>query len=135
MEPYIIIALISMLFFAVNTFILKLSPKIDSVSLSLISVSTAAVCIFMYWLIFNTKKEITMQGAGYAVLSGAVYTVALILFVVALRMGKASVVSTINALSAGVLLILVVAFLSEKITAIQWAGIILGIIAAVLLSL
>ncbi len=63
------------------------------------------------------------------------YALALILFIVAIKQGKVGIVATINALSAGVAVILAVFVLSEKLTLVKIAGVMLGIIAVVLLSI
>jgi uncharacterized membrane protein len=135
MESYIIIAIISMFFFGANAIILKSAKNIDSVTLTLISLATAAVLTLLYWTFFVSKKEFSLQGAGFGLLSGAVYALALVLFVIAIKQGKVGVVSTINALSAGVAVILAVFLLSEKLTLVKIAGVVLGVIAAILLSL
>ena len=57
------------------------------------------------------------------------------MIVINLNMGKASIVAPINALSAGVAVVLAIIILSEKLTLVKSIGIILGITAAVLLSL
>lgn len=118
-----------------NAIILKTAKNIDSVSLTLISLSTAAILTLLYWTFFYSKKEITFQGATYGILSGMAYALALVLFVIAIKQGKVSIVATINALSAGVAVILAVSVLSEKLTLIKIVGIIFGIIAAVLLPM
>ena len=135
MEQYVIIAIISMFFFGVNAIILKSAKNIDSVTLTLISIVTVAILTLLYWTFFVSKKEFSIQGAGFGILSGIVYSLALVLFVIAIKQGKVSIVSTINALSAGVAVILAVLLLSEKLTAVKIAGVILGILATVLLSL
>ncbi len=135
MEQYIFLALISTFFFGLNAIVLKLSKNIDLITLTLISVSTAAVLVFLYWIFFIKNRKITIQGAGYGAASGILFSLAIILFIIALRTGKASIVVPINALSAGVAVVLAVLFLSEKLTLLKVLGIILGIAAAVLLSI
>ena len=135
MESYIIMALISMVFFGANAVILKSAKNIDSVTLALISLATASVLTLLYWTFFVSEKQFTVQGLRFGILSGAAYSVALVLFVIAIQQGKVSIVSTINALSAGVAVILAVLLLAEKLTAVKIAGVILGILAAVLLSI
>jgi transporter family protein len=135
MEQYIILALISMLFFGVNAVILKSAKNIDSVTLTLISLATAVILTLVYWIFFVSKKEFSIQGAGFGLLSGMAYTIALVLFVMAIKQGKVSIVATINALSAGVAVILSVVLLSEQLTTVKIVGVVLGIAAAVLLAL
>ena len=135
MEQYVVVALISMFFFGVNAILLKSAKNINPITLTLISLATATILTLLYWTIFVSKKEFSLQGAGFGILSGIAYTLALVLFVIALKQGKVSIVSTINALSAGVAVILAILIFSEKLTAIKVAGVILGILAAVLLAL
>lgn len=135
MEQYILLALISTFFFGLNAIVLKLSKNIDPITLTLISVSTAAVLVLFYWAFFVKSSGITIQGAGYGIASGILFSLAIILFIIALKAGKASIVAPINALNSGVAVILAVLFLSEKLTLLNVLGIVLGIIAAVLLSL
>ncbi len=48
MDSYVIIAVISTIFFGMNAIILKTAKNIDSVSLTLISLSTAAILTLLY---------------------------------------------------------------------------------------
>ncbi len=135
MEAYIILALICMVLFGINAIIYKIAPNIDAVSLAMISFTVSAITSFLYWFLFVAKKQISWQGASVGTLAGLVSVAALITFVMALQSGKASVVNTIRALSAGVTVILALLFLSEKLTLVKAIGIVFGIIAAVLLAL
>ncbi|MFH0961718.1 MAG: EamA family transporter [archaeon] len=134
MESYILIALASTVFFGANAIILKSAKNIDSTSLTLISLATAAFLTLLYWIFFVKEKILSSLGVASGVLSGAVYFLALLLFVVALKRGSTSVVATLNALSALVAVFLAVILLSEKLTLTKIAGIALGIAAAVLLA-
>ena len=95
----------------------------------------AGLCsVFVYWFFFAAKQQISWQGAGYAIIAGMIWAIAFILFIIALKMGKASVVIAINALSAGVAVILAVLFLAESLSLVQVIGVLLAILAVVLLS-
>lgn len=135
MELYIILALICMILFGINAIIYKIAPQIDPVTLALISFVISATATFLYWLIFAPAKQASWQGISVGIIAGVVSAVALITFIAALQLGKASVVNTIRALSAGITVILAITFLSEKLTLLQVAGIVLGIISVILLSL
>jgi uncharacterized membrane protein len=134
MDSYIIIAIIGTVLFGINSIIIKGARNIDSISLTLVMLSTAAVLTLLYWAFLHPKKEITTDAAIYGVFSGVIYALAFILFIVALRLGNVSVVSTINSLSAVVAVVLAFSVLQEKLEPIKIVGIVLGIIAAVLLS-
>jgi len=135
MEQYILLAIISMLFFGINSVMLKNATKIDSVTLSLVAISTAAMAILICWGLFFQKKEITSEGIAYGIGAGLVYTVAFVLFVMALQTGKTSVVVTINALSAGIAVLLSVIVFRENLSITQIMGIVLGIVATILLTI
>jgi transporter family protein len=135
MESYIILALICMVLFGINAIVYKAAPRIDAVSLAMFSFIVSAIGSFIYWLFFVAKKQVSLAGIGVGTLGGLISVAALITFIAALQMGKASVVNTIRALSAGVTVILAIVLLSEKLTLIKTIGIVLGIIATVLLSI
>jgi len=135
MEAYVILALICMVLFGVNAIIYKIAPNIDAVSLAMISFTVSALSTFAYWFFFVSNKQISLQGASVGALAGVVSVAALITFIMALQSGKASIVNTIRALSAGVTVLLALLFLSEKLTLVKAIGIAFGIIAAVLLAL
>jgi uncharacterized membrane protein len=135
MEQYIVLAFISTFFFGLNAIILKSAKNLDPVALGLISTATAAIFIFIYWFFFFSKKQFSPAGIKFGVLSGAAYAIGLILFIMAVKAGKVSIVAGINALSTAVAVILAIIVFSEKLTAIKIGGIILGIIAAVLLAI
>jgi len=135
MEQYVIIALISMFFFGTNAIIQKSAKNIDPITLTLVALVTATTLTLIYWLFFAPNKEHSIQGISFGILSGVAFAIAFITFIIALKMGKASVVVTINALSAGVAVILAVTLLAEKLTLLKIGGIVLGIIAAILLAL
>ncbi len=135
MEQYIILALVSTFFFGLNAIILKSAKNIDSITLSLVSVVTAGILIFIYWLFFLSKKQVSPEGIKYGVFSGIAYTLAFVLFIMAIKSGKVSIVAPINALSAGVAVILSLIVFSEKLTLIKIGGIVLGIVATILLSI
>ena len=126
MESYIIIALISMVLFGTNAVILKSAKNIDPVSLTLFSIGTSALVALIWWTFFNFKRVLSLQGVGFGILSGILNGIAIVLFVIAIHKGKASIVAPISALGAGVAVILAVVFLSEKLTLFHVSGIILG---------
>ena len=135
MQYYIILALIAMVLFGINGIIFKIAPNIDAVSLALVNFATAAVGTFIYWFFFVAEKQISLSGAGFGILAGVISVAALITFIAALQLGNVSTVNTIRALSAGITVILALVFLAEKLTLIKGAGVLLGVIAVVLLSL
>ncbi|NQU78748.1 EamA family transporter [Candidatus Woesearchaeota archaeon] len=135
MEIYVLLALVCMTLFGVNAIIYKLAPNIDPVSLTLVSFVTSALGTFIYWVFFVSKKQLGMQGIGYGIIGGLISVAALITFISALQLGKASVVNTIRALSAAVTVVLAILFLSEKLTLVKGVGIGLAVVAAVLLSI
>ena len=135
MELYILFALIAMILFGVNAIIYKVAPNIDAISLALVSFTVSAVGTFIYWLFFVSKKQIALVGIGYGIAAGLLSVGALIFFISALHMGKASIVATIRALSVGVTVLLAVILLSEKLVLTKIIGIVFGIIAVVLLSI
>jgi len=133
-EAYLVFAIISMFFFGINGIIIKLAPEIDSVTLTLVSVSTSTVVAFLYWLFRVQEKQISLHGVGYGVLSGLVSFTALVTFMIGLRSGNVSTVSTISSLGSAVTVILAVLFLSEKINLTQGIGIFMAIISVILLG-
>lgn len=135
MERYVIISLISMVFFGINAVVLKKASRIDPISLILLAMTTTTICIFLYWFFFAAKKEISLKGSIYALSAGAIYALGFITFIIALKAGKATVVMPLIALSSGVAVVLSIIFLSETLSIFQSIGIILAIGAAVLLSL
>jgi len=135
MDQSVLFAIVSMFLFGVNMVLLKTAKGTDSVVLTAISVSTAALMIAGYWLFFHGQKELSQQGTGIGILSGLIYAVSIVLLVTALKYGKASIVAPINALGAGVAVLLAVFFLSEKLTLVQIIGIILAIAGVILIAL
>ena len=124
-----------MIFFGINAILYKIAPNIDPITLTLISFTVSAIGTFIYWFFFVTNKQFSWKGASIGLIAGLSSVIALATFIVALKLGKASIVNTIRALSAAVTVLLAVVFLKESMSLIHWAGVILGIIAAVLLSL
>ncbi len=124
-----------MILFGVNAIIYKVAPQIGPVTLALISFVISALTTFIYWLFFVQEAQASWQGIGVGMIAGVVSAVALITFIAALQLGKAGVVNTIRALSAGVTVLLAITFLSEKLTLLQIAGVVFGIISVILLSL
>ncbi len=61
MDSYVIIALISTFFFGVNAIILKTAKNIDPISLTLVSLSTAAILTLLYWTFFYSKKKLLFR--------------------------------------------------------------------------
>jgi len=135
MELYVILALICMILFGVNAILYKIAPGIDSVSLALVSFAVSAVSVLLYWAIFVSEKQMSLKGAAIGIIAGVISAAALITFVAALQLGKAGIVNTIRALSAGVTVLLALLFLSEKFTLVKGIGIVLGLIAVILLSI
>ena len=134
MNNYLLLAFISTALLGVNAILLKAAKGIDPVSLSMVSQATALLLVLAYWLL-SGKKTLTLAGAGWGAASGAVFAGGLLLFVMALRQGKASIVAPINALSAAVAVLLAVLVLGEKLNAVKAAGFMLAIVAAVLLTI
>jgi len=134
MEFYIFLAFLCMVLFGVNAILYKVAPNIDSATLTLVSFTTSAVGTFVYWLFFVKNKHFSWNGAAVGMIAGMSSVIALFAFISALKLGKASTVNTIRALSAAVTVVLAVVFLREDLQLVHWCGILLGIIAAVILS-
>lgn len=134
MENYIILALICMFFFGINAILYKIAPKIDPVTLTLISFTVSAIGTFIYWFFFVTNKEFSWKGASIGLVAGLSSVVALITFISALKLGNVSTVNTIRALSVGVTVLLAIIFLKESLSLAHWVGVAFGIVAVVLLS-
>jgi uncharacterized membrane protein len=134
MQDYILLAFISTALLGLNAILLKAAKGIDPVSLSMISQATSLLLVGGYWLL-SGKKTLTLAGAGWGAVSGTCFAGGLLLFVMALRQGKATVVAPINALSAAVTVFLAVLVLGEKLNAVKAAGFVLAVIAAVLLTI
>lgn len=75
------------------------------------------------------------RGLWAALVAGAFGGAGYVLFMKALKTGKASVVMPLTALYPAVTVVLAVAFLGERLTPVRAAGIALAILAAILLSL
>ncbi len=90
MQEYILLAFISTALLGVNAILLKAAKGIDPVSLSMISQATSLLLVGGYWLL-SGKKTLTLAGAGWGAVSGACFAGGLLLFVMALRQGTASV--------------------------------------------
>jgi bacterial/archaeal transporter family protein len=80
------------------------------------------------------KIEWSVPGFSWAALAGFLAFVGFLTFFAALDQGKASTVVTLSALYPLVTIVLSVAFLHEKLTTRQGAGIVLALIASVLLA-
>ncbi|MFQ5531028.1 MAG: EamA family transporter [Candidatus Nanoarchaeia archaeon] len=134
MEFYIILALLGMFLFGINAILYKIAPNIDPITLTLVSFTVSAVGTFIYWMLFVSNKQVSFGGISIGILVGLTSVIALASFITALKLGKASVVSTIRSLSVLVTIIIAVIFLHEKMSITHWIGIVFGVIATVLLS-
>lgn len=82
----------------------------------------------------NFRAEFHRLGTVYAVIAGLSGSIGGLLFVHALRKGKASIVITVTALYPLVAILLSIIFLREEITIKQGIGIILALIAMMMLA-
>ncbi len=135
MEKYIVLSFLAALTFAVNPILYKIAKNIDPVAVSMLNFASAFLFTLIYWVFFYKEKHLSPQGIWMSILAGFVSFIAFTIFVVALRLGKVSVVSTIRQLSVAITVILAITFLAEKISFLKVIGIILAIIGAVLLSI
>ncbi|HYA25270.1 MAG TPA: EamA family transporter [Terriglobales bacterium] len=97
---------------------------------------TAGVLIFAVLVLTLENFRIEWHAVGFtwAALGGFFAFVGFLTFFAALEQGKASTVVTLSALYPLVTIILSIAFLHEKLTPRQGAGIVLALIASVLLA-
>jgi transporter family protein len=97
---------------------------------------TVGVLIFAGLVLILENFRIEWHAAGFtwAVLGGFFAFVGFLTFFAALEHGKTSTVVTLSALYPLVTILLSIAFLHEKLTPRQGAGIVLALIASVLLA-
>ena len=81
------------------------------------------------------RPTITRVTVGFAVLCGLTDAVAAFLFLLALRRGELSIVSVLNALAPAGTIVLAAVVLRERIAPVQWMGLAVALVAAVLLAL
>ena len=81
------------------------------------------------------RSAITRTTVGFAVLCGLTDAAAAFLFLLALRMGELSIVSVLNALAPAGTIVLAAVVLRERIAPVQWMGLAVALVAAVLLAL
>ncbi len=81
------------------------------------------------------RPTITRVTVGFAVLCGLTDAAAAFLFLLALRMGELSIVSVLNALAPAGTIVLAAVVLRERIAPVQWMGLAVALVAAVLLAL
>ena len=135
MEKYIIIAIIGAMLSSIIPIIQKRAQGIDSITLTFTSIGTSFFCILIYWFFFNNSKEYSVKGISSGIIAGIIFAITFLLFIIALRLGKASIVVVINSLSIVLTVILSMVFLSESLTIKQFIGIVLGMISIILLTL
>src|SRR5580704_15688161 len=97
---------------------------------------TAGVLAFAVVVLFMEKFRFawSLPGFSWAALGGFFAFVGFLTFFAALEQAKASTVLTLSALYPLVTILLSIAFLHEKLTARQGAGIVFALIASVLLA-
>ncbi len=97
---------------------------------------TAGILAFAVIVLIMEKFhfEWSLPGFSWAALGGFFAFVGFLTFLAALDEGKASTVVTLSALYPLVTILLSIAFLHEKLTARQGAGIVFALIASVLLA-
>ena len=81
------------------------------------------------------RPTITRVTVGFAVLCGVTDAAAAFLFLLALRRGELSIVSVLNALAPAGTIVLAAVVLRERIAPVQWMGLAVALVAAVLLAL
>ncbi len=81
------------------------------------------------------RPTITRVTVGFAVLCGLTDAAAAFLFLLALRAGELSIVSVLNALAPAGTIVLAAVVLRERIAPVQWMGLAVALVAAVLLAL
>ncbi|MCX8166826.1 MAG: EamA family transporter [Candidatus Micrarchaeota archaeon] len=136
METYVVYAFVSMFLFGIYLLFLKQTKGIDSVTLTLVSLTTSTAIILFYWFLTVQNKNIisNLDNLNMPILAGVVYAVSILLMISALQIGKASVVSPITALSSVVVVLFSFFFLGESLSNIKIVGVILAVLAAILLS-
>ncbi len=135
MKNYFFLALISMLLFSINTIIQKKMSNIDSITLTLFTVGFAFVFILIIWLINFNNKILSLKSTILCGITGIIYSIAILLFIYSLRIGKIQIVVLLNGLSAGVTIILSFLILKESLNLYQIIGVCLGVIAIVFLNI
>src|SRR3989344_508872 len=135
MESYIIFALIGMFLFGINGILYKIAPNIDAGSLTFFSFISSAVAGTLLWFFLIPDKKLSSSGIAVALLAGVVAVSATFFLIKALQLGKASIVLPIRSLSAAVTVLLAILFLTEKLTWLKAAGVLLAIIATFILAL
>ena len=134
MEFYIILAIIAMLGYGITAILYKITPNIDSVSLTFFTSLFLTIFTFIFWL-FNKTKKLSVEGIGFAAIIGLIASVAFIAYITSIRLGKVSIASTFRGLSFAVAVILAILFLGEKLTILKVLGIGFAVIAMILLSI
>src|SRR4030042_2821864 len=115
MKSYFIYAVISMLLFGINAIVQKKAPDIDSISLSLFTIGSAFIIILIIWLINFNNKILSIKGSIFGGISGLIFSIAFLLFIYSLRIGKLQIVILLNGLSAGVAILLSFLILKESL--------------------
>jgi len=93
-----------------------------------ILVAVVVLCTIGKELDFNIKGVVPSVCTGIAGASG------LLFFLYAVQWGKVSVISTLTAIYPIVTALLAMIFLKEKITFVQWSGIVLAMISIALIT-
>ncbi len=135
MKNYLILAIISMFLFGINSILQKKAQNIDSISLSMITIGTAFIIMFIVWLINFKNKQLSINGIAYGGLSGFVFSIAFLLFIYSLRIGTLQIVILLNGLSAGVTIILAFIIFKESLNLYQIIGLCFGFTAIILFNI
>ncbi|MBR9679892.1 MAG: EamA family transporter [Candidatus Altiarchaeota archaeon] len=122
MVTYLIMAVLSMIFFGITHFIRKIGLPTDGNMLPYLLIENLIVLVAT-GLIFLAYKNHEFPALKYPVLSGLAATIALVFFLGALSRGPISVVSPITSSNLLIAVLLGIFLLGESITLFKGAGI------------
>lgn len=133
MPKYLLFALGAMILYSVVPVLHKKIPTLDSVTILFIY-SLTGVIMFGAMLLFNLGGKLDLAGIKYAAVVGVIINFAFLLYIASIRMSGDSTSKAVllRGLAAVFAIFFTLVFLSEKITFIKIASIILGATAVVL---
>ena len=125
-----------LLMWGVWAFFTKLTAVHLSARSGLVFSSIGGIIVLVGVLIsIGFRPDAESHGVIFALIAGLIASLASIMFLLALRSGKASIIVTMTALYPIITIILSYVFLQERITLVQGAGIMLSLVALVLFSI
>ncbi|MEM3832078.1 MAG: EamA family transporter [Thermoprotei archaeon] len=130
-----VVAILSLIMWGLWGFILKfVSKNVEWHQIYVIGSLITIVISSLTAMIYKDRLLVSQRDAFIILVSSTAGALGYIFFIMALKDGKASIVVPLTALYPAIAVVLSYIILHEEITPLQLIGIILGIIAAVLLS-